>query len=310
MTGEGSSAGRTLGYRMLGRRFDYLLHLRPVEWPIVTVHLAVGTLLAAGLAGLPAVIWRDVLLGWVLWVVCLNGGTLAINSAFDRDTGDIAYLRRPPPPPTHLFAFGAMLIAFGLGAMRGLPRGYQVAYGACAVLSFLYSVPPARLKAVAGLDWLINMWGFGVLTPYAGWAATGIPVDATGRIVLLAFCPLFAGLYPLTQLYQLEEDRSRGDRTMASALGPRGALILSLGCVMIALGLLVGAGVRAGWPGMTDGRIRWAGLGLATVAWSLVLLPWLVRSRSLTPTGHQRRMYYALLAWAVTDVVVAYGFAR
>ena len=87
------------------------------------------------------------------------------------------------------------------------------------MLSVLYSVPPFRLKAVAGADWLINMVGFGTLTPLAGWATTGRPADAAAWIVLLAFCPLFAALYPLTQLYQLDEDARRGDRTLALLLG-------------------------------------------------------------------------------------------
>src|SRR2546425_852305 len=75
-------------------------------------------------------------------------------------------------------------------------------------MSLLYSVPPFRFKAVAGVDWVINMWGFGTLTPFATWAATGRPLDLGHALILLAFCPLFAGLYPLTQLYQVDEDRS------------------------------------------------------------------------------------------------------
>jgi 4-hydroxybenzoate polyprenyltransferase len=281
-----------------------------VEWPIVTAHLAVGTILAAGLSGLTTLYWRDAILGAALWVICLNGGTLAINSAFDEDTGDVAYLRKPPHPPRYLFAFGAMLIGFGLGAMMALPRAYQLAYGACAVLSFLYSVPPVRLKAVAGLDWLINLWGFGILTAFAGWAATAIPVSPAGRIVLLAFGPLFGGLYPLTQLYQLEEDRRRGDRTFASVLGPRGSLILALGCVLIAFGMMAVAGLIAGWRSLPDGAIRWTALGLAALSWGMVLIPWTVQAPGLEPRGHQRRMYRALVAWAVTDAVVVFGFAR
>ncbi len=105
----------------------------------------------------------------------------------------------------------------------------------------LYSVPPFRLKAVAGADWLINMWGFGTLTPYAGWATTGLPLDAARGTVLLAFCPLFAALYPLTQLYQIEEDTRRGDRTLALALGPRRSLDLAIAAVLLAFGLFFAA---------------------------------------------------------------------
>src|SRR5213078_556271 len=93
-----------------------------------------------------------------------------------------------------------------------------------------YSVPPFRFKAVAGVDWVINMWGFGTLTPFAAWAATGRPLDAGHALVLLGFCPLFAGLYPLTQLYQMEEDRRRGDRTLALLLGLRASLGVAIAC--------------------------------------------------------------------------------
>jgi hypothetical protein len=49
---------------------------------------------------------------------------------------------------------------------------------------------------------------------------------------------------------------------------------------------------------------RWSGLGLAALAWAMVLLPWLRRHQAMRPREHQRGMYRALLAWAITDVVV------
>jgi hypothetical protein len=41
----------------------------------------------------------------------------------------------------------------------------------------------------------------------------------------------------------------------------------------------------------------------------VVLLPWLRRHAFMRPPEHQRGMYRALLAWAITDVlvVVAWG---
>ena len=43
---------RSAGYRLLGRGFDYLLHLRPAEWPIMAVHFLTGSALAIGLSGI------------------------------------------------------------------------------------------------------------------------------------------------------------------------------------------------------------------------------------------------------------------
>jgi 4-hydroxybenzoate polyprenyltransferase len=299
------SGARDAGYRLVGRRLDYLLHLRPAEWPIMAAHTAVGYLLAVGLSGAAAgQRLGPALLGLALWVVCLNGGTLAINSAFDRDEGDVAYLRRPPVPPRHLAGFSLALMAAGQALALLLGPPYALAYAFCIAMSLAYSVPPVRLKAVAGADWLINMWGFGTLTPYAGWAATGLPLDSARGLVLLAFCPLFAALYPLTQLYQLEEDTRRGDRTLACVLGVRRSLTAAVVAAAVAFALFTWAGARAGWRFAGSDVARWTGLVLALAAWAAVLLPWRRRWATTTPPEHERGMYRALGAWAITDVIV------
>jgi lycopene elongase/hydratase (dihydrobisanhydrobacterioruberin-forming) len=121
-----------------------------------------------------------------------------------------------------------VLLAAGQALALVLPSGFAWAYAVCLAMSLAYSVPPLRLKAVAGFDWLINMVGFGTLTAYAGFAVTGRSLDLAHGLVLFAFCPLFASLYPLTQLYQFEEDRQRGDRTLALILGVRRSLLVAI----------------------------------------------------------------------------------
>jgi 4-hydroxybenzoate polyprenyltransferase len=171
----------------------------------------------------------------------------------------------------------------------------------------LYSVPPFRLKSVPGADWIINMWGFGTLTPYAGWAATGIPVDPARGLVLLGFCPLFAALYPLTQIYQHEEDARRGDRTLARVLGVRRSLVLAISTMPLAFVLFAAAGLRSGWGAV--GWWRWLVIGVCGLVWLLVLVPWLRHWRRMAAGEHQLGMYRALGAWALTDiaVVLAWG---
>ena len=297
------SGARAAGYRLVGRRLDYLLHLRPAEWPIMAAHTVLGYLLAVGIAGAAGEHLGRALLGLFLWVVCLNGGTLALNSAFDRDEGDIAYLRDPPPPPRRLAWFSLGLMAVGQATALILPPLFGALYGLCFLLSVLYSVPPFRLKAVAGVDWLINMAGFGTLTPLAGWATTGRPLDPVEGLVLLGFCPLFAALYPLTQIYQMEEDGRRGDRTLALMLGTRRSLDVALAATAVAFVLFATAGMRSGWPTGAAGW-RWSLLLIALIIWAVVLLPWRRQAERLRPRDHQHRMYLALGAWAVTDLAV------
>ena len=297
---------RRVGYRLLpGDAFSYVLHLRPREWPIMAAHTLLGAVLALGL---PAVL-RGERLGaiagaLVVWVLLLNGGTLAINSAYDDDVGDVGYLDAPPPAPRGLAPFALALMAAGQLLALLLPRGFALAYAACFLLSLLYSVPPARLKAVGGADWAINMLGFGTLTPYAGWAATGAPLHAAGAWVLVAFCPLFAALYPLTQLYQVEEDRARGDRTLAIVVGMRASLGIALAAVAVAFACFARAAAIA-----RPGPVGWGALAVALLAWLAVLVPWTARAEGMAPPAHKRGMYLALAAWAVTDAAAVVAFA-
>ncbi len=299
------NAWRRWGYRLLpGDLYSYILHMRPAEWPIMAGHTLLGYVLAVGLRGAgsgeqlgPA------MLALVIWVVFLNGGTLAINSVFDKDEGDIGYLNSPPALPRYLLHFSLVLLFGGQALAFLLPLGFRVAYAICFVLSILYSVPPFRFKAVAGVDWVINMWGFGTLTPYAAWAATGRPLDWGHGLVLLAFCPLFAGLYPLTQLYQFDEDRRRGDRTLALILGMRASLVVATVSTLLAFALLAWAIVI-----LHVAARGWALLP-SLALWLAVLSAWLVGHAAWTPQQHQRGMYRALAAWALTDLGVLFVFA-
>lgn len=297
---------RSLGYRILpGDGFSYLLHLRPREWPIMAAHTALGFILANGVLGVVrGEHFGALAAGLFIWVVLGNGGTLAINSAYDQDDGDIGYLDAPPKPPKHLARVAFWLMAAGQCLAAFLPPGFALAYAACFVMSMIYSVPPIRLKAKAGADWVINMIGFGTLTPYAGWAITGRPLSLGMAVVLWSFCALFASLYPLTQIYQFEEDAKRGDRTLALMLGMRGSLIVAVVAAVVAFAMLAWAGNRAAlavW--------QWGALGVAAASWAAVLLPWLLRHERMTPAEHQRGMYAALTAWAVTDLAVIAAFA-
>lgn len=282
---------RTALKRLLGdETLAYLLHLRPMEWPIMTAHFLLGTFLAAGLR----VPWQATVLGWFVFVALLNGGTLAINSAFDLDEGDIGYLRQPPKPPRFLLHVSALMLIIALLLGFLLPPVFAWSNAVCVVMAVLYSVPPIRLKARPGWDMAINCVGFGLLTPMAGWGLTGNPLSTAFVHVTIGFAFLFGALYPLTQIYQIEEDRARGDRTLVIKLGESLSLWLAVG-MAIAAHLWFSSGL------LRNGQNPFP-LLVSFGAWLGVLLPWLMGWKTWSPKQHEAGMYRGLVAWAITDI--------
>lgn len=309
--------GRERGRAWLGPAFDYLLFLRPRQWPILTFQLAVAVLAApacvAALQGTRSPApdhppWPTLILVWLAWVVCLNGGTLAFNSAFDRDEADIAYLRRPPPPPPHLAVYSLALMIAGGGLAFLVHPWFGWVTCACVLLSVLYSHPRPRWKGIAGVDLAVNMLGYGAGTTLAGLLAgqvilpnDGIAPAPSGWWLVAAFACLFGSLYPLTQIYQLVEDRARGDRTLAAALGARPSLVLALGLGLAATACFLAAATA--WTGPRELRLLWP-LVLALFAWLGHLGRWLARAPAMSPRDHEQGMYQALVLWVLVDVAV------
>jgi 4-hydroxybenzoate polyprenyltransferase len=190
------------------------------------------------------------------------------------------------------------LLALSLGS------GYAIAYAICFAMSIAYSVPPVRLKAVAGADWLINIVGVGVLTPFAGWSASGFALRPEARWIMIGFGFLFGSLYPLTQIYQFDEDSSRGDRTLARILGVRVSLAISAGAAARGVAAFSHGLLLAGPTVMSRNALVVAG-----AVWTVVLGNWILRQGRMTSAEHQRGMYRALAAWAVTDVAMVIAFA-
>jgi len=273
----------------------YLLHMRPRAWAVVSAHMSIGFVLALGVGPAAGSAGRW-LLAMLAWGVLGNGGTLALNSAFDRDEGDIGYLENPPPVPSYLglYAIASMLLGAVVAAFLG--SDFLLVYAICVLLSILYSVPPVRLKARAGWDIILNSAGYGALTLYAGWVAGGGGLSAPMARVVAAFFCFFVGFYPLTQIYQMGEDATRGDRTTTLVLGKRRALQLAYLGVVTGFTLLFVEALSRPMP------FRAIGLVVALGAWGVVLVPW-YRSWSIVSVGYEQRGFYrALYAWALTDV--------
>jgi len=219
---------------------DFLVHLRLPFQLALSVVVFWGVVWSGGTLSL-RFLWV-----WLAWTVALSGGATAYNSYFDRDEGPVGGLRRPPKVrPSMLWLSLALQLAGVLG-LAALARWEDVAvYAVGALVFFAYSTPGIRTKRRPWRATATVALGSGALASLAGSLAAG-----GGPNLGMSSAALFiAGFYPLTQLGQIDEDRRRGDRTFAVALG-RNASFLWAGMVLplaCALNLWrVGVGSAAG----------------------------------------------------------------
>ena len=284
------------------RWVPYVLHLRPKGVPIVAAQATVGFLLANGFQLDPQTwaLWGLMVLAWA---VLGNGGTLAFNSAFDRDEGDVAFLHDPPRPPRRLAFFALVVMALGALLSGLISTRFLVAYLVCWVMSVLYSMPPFRMKGRPGVDMLISSLGYGAMTAYAGWAAVDRPLVPPITNVSVAFFFLLAAWYPVTQFYQMEEDRRRGDRTLSLTIGKRNGLILTT--IAAALGFaFLGAEVA-----LRHWALRSLGVGVGFLCWAGVIVHWWFNWRTADRLYERTGMYRLVWAFAVTQIGVVVAMA-
>jgi 4-hydroxybenzoate polyprenyltransferase len=180
---------------------------------------------------------QSVLLGFVAFHAFLYSGATAFNSYYDRDVGPVGGLERPPSivPALLPFSLGVQAVGWVLAALVNLP--FWLAYGLFVGLSFAYSHPRIRWKARTWTSLLVVGFGQGALAFVAAWAATRGEIASAksidGVLGAVAAVLLILALYPLTQLYQIDEDAARGDRTVAVVWGPNRCFAFALGCTIL-----------------------------------------------------------------------------
>jgi 4-hydroxybenzoate polyprenyltransferase len=220
--------------------WNFLVHLR-LPFQLV---LAPFMLWGAALARTP--ISTRFVVAFVVLHGFLYGGTTAFNSHYDKDEGPVGGLANPPPAGPWLLPGSLVLQGLGLVAAAWVGVAFFAVCAAFAVLGFLYSHPWSRWKGDPWRSWLTVMVGQGALGTAAG-VVLHEPVEWTPEIAwgVVGAAVTVGAIYPLTQLFQIDEDRARGDRTIAIALGRRGtrwasAGLFATGAVLMALSARAG----------------------------------------------------------------------
>jgi 1,4-dihydroxy-2-naphthoate octaprenyltransferase len=156
------------------------------------------------------------------------------NSYFDKDEKSIGGLKNPPPVNKGLYylslLFDAVAFVLGLLKISLLFALLLLFYG---LVSKAYSHPSVRLKKYPIGGWLtvgIFQGFFTFLMCYVGINDFGIENLMNARILIPATLSsiILLGTYPMTQVYQHEEDARRGDRTISLMLGIRDTFMFVL----------------------------------------------------------------------------------
>ena len=222
------------GVRLPASLRSTLIHLRlPFFFFLMPIWLA-------ALAALPraGIDWAMAFQLFFVFHFLLYPASNGFNSYFDRDEGPIGGIAKPPEVHRSLLATCLCLDALGLawafmaGPLFGLAT---LVYGTG---SKLYSWDRIRIKRRPILGWLMTGFGQGAFTLLSMAIVAGGGLGVLGRAPVLWAAGLITafllGVYPLTQIYQHEEDARRGDLTISRLVGIRGTFVLAAACLGLA----------------------------------------------------------------------------
>ena len=170
-----------------------------------------------------SILWTFIIVHFFLYPAS-NG----YNSYFDKDEKSIGGLKNPPPVKKGLYYLSLLfdVIAVVLGFLLiNPPFAFMLLiYG---LVSKAYSHPAIRLKKLPVTGWLVAGLFQGLFT----FIMCYIGINKYSFENVYKFNVLIPGIlstlmlwanYPMTQIYQHEEDEKHGDMTLSRKLGIRG----------------------------------------------------------------------------------------
>jgi 1,4-dihydroxy-2-naphthoate octaprenyltransferase len=178
----------------------------------------------------PNINWFNAALVFIIIHFLVYPASNGYNSYMDRDTGPIGGLEKPPPPSPELYRLTIVLdiIAILLSLLVDLVfTAVMISYiGA----SKAYSYRGIRLKRFAILSYLVVVIFQGAISFWlVYYGSSEEPSVFTPPWLGMLICALLVGgFYPLTQIYQHQQDLEDGVITISYKLGYRGTFVFSM----------------------------------------------------------------------------------
>jgi len=153
------------------------------------------------------------------------------NSYVDKDETPIGGLEKPPMPTKALFyvtlVMDGLSLALSFTLINSLFAGCVLLY---TLASRAYSSKQIRLKKYPFISFLVVILFQGAFTYYMahiGITSNTLTLNKFTMFLLLGCSFQIAGAYPLTQIYQHQQDYKEGIITLSYKLGYRGTFIFT-----------------------------------------------------------------------------------
>ncbi|QHL87327.1 prenyltransferase [Nibribacter ruber] len=198
-------------------RIPFSLFLMPIFWFAVSATPQVS-------------FWRAAGVFFILHALVYPASN-GYNSYYDRDEGSIGGLKNPPKVTEALYWLVLAFDVLAVGLSLLLSWQFAVLVLGYLLVSKAYSYEGIRLKKYPFLSTLVVVVFQGAFTFLMVQVGSGVPLEeiqSYSNLLLALVSSLFlCGSYPLTQVYQHQEDARRGDKTLSLLLGLQGTFLFA-----------------------------------------------------------------------------------
>jgi len=216
------------------------------------------------------------ILVFIIWHLFIYPASNGYNSYFDKDEGSIALVEKPPQVDISLYY--TTLLTEICGVLLSFLVSFEFALSTIiyGLLSKAYSHPAIRLKKYPISSFLVVFIFQGAfvywttLSAVSGQSVFSLYSNPFLIAGLICSC-LIGASYPLTQVYQHQEDQKRGDKTLSLLLGIKGTFMVSAFLFAAGASLLY-----AYWDNLNALQNFWIFVGFALPVF-VVFLNWLFK---------------------------------
>ena len=206
-------------------RFHFSIFLMPIYW--------------FALSQTTNIDWMDTITVFIILHVLVYPASNGYNSYMDRDTGSIGGIKHPMQPTRELYYTTLLLDALALILSLTLSIYFFIGILSFICASRAYSYRGIRLKQYPFLGFFTVIFFQGAVTFFLVKHGSSVEKHTNiSYIAMLASLFLVGGFYPLTQIYQHEQDKADGVKTISSVLGYKGTFAFTAAIYGIAIGCL------------------------------------------------------------------------